>query len=82
MVLEKIKSILRSEKVVKGQPVFRDRFHKFYELNKERINEERRTKYKDHVRKGLCVRCSKKSVKGIKLCKFHQEKQKQYNKVR
>lgn len=66
----------------KGTVEYENRFQKFYDLNKDRINSERRSKYEENVESGLCVRCKKKAVKGIKLCKYHRDKQREYNQNR
>ncbi|MFH1071808.1 MAG: hypothetical protein V1743_00065 [Nanoarchaeota archaeon] len=58
---------------------FKNRFQKFYYLNKDRINRQRRAKYKLHKKKGTCVRCKRKTLKGISFCAFHRKKQKEYN---
>jgi len=65
--------------MAKKELEYRDRFHKHYELHKEEINDKRRTLYKAKVLTGVCVRCNKRSIKGIKLCKQHRETQKEYN---
>ncbi len=66
-------------KCIKKEIEYRDRFHKHYELHKEEINKKRKELYNARSLTGICVRCKKKSVKGIKLCKFHRIKQKEYN---
>ncbi|MBI4981040.1 hypothetical protein HZC30_05800 [Candidatus Woesearchaeota archaeon] len=57
-----------------------NRFVKFYHLNKEKLNKERRGSYTSRRKDGVCVRCKRKVVPGIVFCEYHQEKQKEYNK--
>ncbi len=57
-----------------------NRFVKFYHLNKEKLNKERRGGYSSRRKDGICVRCKRKVVPGIVFCEYHQEKQKEYNK--
>ncbi|MFH1916101.1 MAG: hypothetical protein ABIJ21_02450 [Nanoarchaeota archaeon] len=61
---------------------FKNRFQKFYHLNKDRINKKRRKAYKLKDKKGTCVRCKKKSLKGITFCTYHRKKQQEYNRNR
>lgn len=56
-----------------------NRFLKFYYLHQERLNKERRSSYKNRKKKGTCVRCRQKALSKIVFCKYHQEKQKGYN---
>lgn len=58
---------------------FKNRFQKFYQLNKERLNEERRNKYQEKKDTGVCTRCKRKALKGINFCRYHKDKQKEYN---
>jgi len=44
------------------------------------LNKERRGSYSEHKSRGICVRCSKKSLSKIVFCSYHQQKQKGYNK--
>jgi len=64
----------------KGKKEYSNRFLKFYHLNSNRLNKERRSSYKTRKKSGFCVRCKRKAVKGIVFCKYHQQKQKEYNK--
>jgi hypothetical protein len=57
-----------------------NRFVKFYHLNKEKLNKERRGSYSSRRKDGTCVRCKRKVVPGIVFCEYHQEKQREYNK--
>lgn len=57
-----------------------NRFVKFYHLNKEKLNKERRGSYSSRRKEGTCVRCKRKVVPGIVFCEYHQQKQKEYNK--
>ena len=79
---KKIQKKIIPKKISWTSKKYDNRFQKFYDLNKKRINEERRKRYKDNIKKGLCVRCSKKALKGIKLCSYHRKKQQEYNKKR
>lgn len=58
---------------------WKNRFQKFYHLNRDRINKKRRLVYKSKEKKGTCVRCKRRSLKGITFCAFHRKKQHQYN---
>jgi len=60
---------------------YNNRFVKFYHLNKERLNQERRGSYSSRKKEGVCVRCKNKSLPGIVFCEYHQSKQKEYNKT-
>lgn len=59
---------------------YSNRFVKFYHLNKERLNTERRGSYTERHKAGVCVRCKNKALPGIVFCEYHQNKQKEYNK--
>ena len=59
---------------------FKNRFQKFYYLNRGRINKERQKRYNTNKKKGLCIKCKRKSLKGIKLCSYHRERIREYNK--
>lgn len=59
---------------------YKNRFLKFYHLNKKELNKERRGSYSEKKKKSICVRCSRKAVAGIVFCEYHQDKQKTYNK--
>lgn len=58
---------------------YANRFVRFYHLNKERLNKERRSGYDERREKGICVRCRQKALPGIVFCEYHQGKQKEYN---
>ncbi len=79
----KRKTIKTTKKKVKKSinSKYPNRFVKFYHLNKKRLNNERRSSYITKKKKGICVRCNDKSVKGIVFCKYHRQKQKGYNKI-
>jgi hypothetical protein len=68
-----------TSKKVKKKNEYENRFQKFYHLNKKRLNKERRGLYTKRSKKGICVRCKKKVVKGIVFCTYHKSKQKEYN---
>ncbi len=63
----------------KNKDRYKNRFQKFYHLNKKRLNKERRGSYKIKSDKGVCVRCKKKSLKNIVFCSYHKARQKEYN---
>jgi hypothetical protein len=56
-----------------------NRFVRFYHLNQNRLNKERRGGYSERKKDGICVRCKRKAVEGIVFCEYHQQKQKEYN---
>ncbi|HLD72651.1 MAG TPA: hypothetical protein VJA23_03625 [Candidatus Nanoarchaeia archaeon] len=58
---------------------YSNRFLKFYYLNQNKLNKERRKSYSYRKGKGICVRCKQKSLPGIIFCEFHQQKQQTYN---
>ena len=58
-----------------------NRFLQFYHLNKKRLITERRGNYDRKRKSGICVRCSHPVVPDIIFCAYHQEKQKEYNKL-
>lgn len=64
---------------VKEPKEYPNRFVKFYHLNKERLNQQRRGGYSGHKKEGMCVRCKQKALLGIVFCEYHQQKQKEYN---
>lgn len=74
------KTIIKSIKKKTIPKKYKNRFQKFYYLNRDRINEERRERYETNKKKGLCIKCKRKSVKGIKLCSYHRASIKEYNK--
>ena len=76
---KKISKTKKSKAKKDSKSEYENRFQKFYHLNKKRLNKERRTSYKSRSKDGVCVRCSKKVVKDIVFCKYHQAKQKEYN---
>ncbi|MAG73829.1 hypothetical protein CL620_05915 [archaeon] len=59
---------------------YKNRFLKFYHLNKKRLNKERRSTYTAKMKLGVCVRCKRKALKNIVFCSYHRAKQKEYNK--
>ena len=69
----------KTTRTKKSPKEFQNRFHKFYHLNKKRLNKERRGLYTTRSKKGICVRCKKRVVKGIVFCSYHKAKQKEYN---
>ncbi|HIH11733.1 TPA: hypothetical protein HA241_06085 [Candidatus Woesearchaeota archaeon] len=56
-----------------------NRFLKFYYAHHRRLLKERRSTYYTKREKGICVRCSRKSLAGIIFCSYHQKMQKGYN---
>ena len=71
----------RSKKVKKIKVVseYSNRFVKFYHLNKDRLNKERKGSYSQKKKSGICVRCNRKALNGIIFCEYHQQMQKGYN---
>jgi len=68
------------EKKVVGRPrgsilqtpaEYKNRFQKFYYLNRERLNTEKRERYEGKKERGLCVRCEKPAWKNGLFCKKH-----------
>ena len=58
---------------------WKNRFQKFYHLHRDEINRKRRRLYQGKEKKGVCVRCKKRALKGITFCMFHRKRQKYYN---
>lgn len=58
---------------------FANRFQKFYYLHRAELNTDRRKRYREHRRRGLCVRCLRKTAPGLTFCAYHRKKQKEYN---
>jgi nitrate/TMAO reductase-like tetraheme cytochrome c subunit len=58
---------------------YTNRFLKFYHENRKRLTKERKSAYHERRKSGICVRCSQKTVPGIVFCKYHRQKQKEYN---
>ncbi len=73
-------SSAKAAKPKSSKKTYPNRFLKFYHENKSRVNKTRRSKYTEHRKAGLCVRCNKKAVSGIVFCSYHQQKQNKYNK--
>jgi len=69
----------KSEDKNKDKLEYENRFMKFYYLNQNRLNKERRGSYGSRRKSGICVRCKRPAVKGIVFCEYHQEKQREYN---
>ncbi len=72
--------IKRLIKAFKSKKKYPNRFLKFYHENKKRLLKQRKSTYHLKQKKGICVRCNDLAVKGIVFCKYHQQKQKLYNK--
>lgn len=69
---QKVRSPGRPRGFARQQPAaFKDRFERFYFKNRKRLNEERRVKYEDRRKRGVCVRCGKRSG-GKLFCKAHR----------
>jgi hypothetical protein len=64
----------------KKKKTFKNRFEKFYYLNKEKIRKERKQRYYDKKKKGICIKCKRKAIKGINFCAYHRKQQEDYNK--
>lgn len=73
-MFKRIIQMIRGEK-----KEYHNRFLKFYHLNKKKLNKERRTSYAERKKNGICTRCKKKALSGIVFCKYHQQRQKEYN---
>lgn len=58
-----------------------NRFLRFYYNNRDDLLKERKQAYDKKAKKGICVRCSTKAVEGIRYCQYHQDKQKEYNRI-
>lgn len=53
---------------------FKNRFQKFYHKHKKQLNAKRRALYKSKKKKGICVKCKKKAIKGSVFCANHKLK--------
>lgn len=73
MVIKKFIRKIRGKK-------YPNRFLKFYHENRKRLLKERKSLYRQKRDQGICVRCSRKAVKGIIFCTYHRNKHKVYNK--
>jgi hypothetical protein len=80
-MLKKLISRFKKKDLKKDKKKYPNRFLKFYYENQNRLNKERRSSYSERKKKGICVRCSHKAVRGIVFCKIHQKMQKNYNKI-
>jgi hypothetical protein len=58
---------------------FKDRFQKFYYLHRPDLNKFRRSSYSDKKKKGICVKCKKKSLSSSIFCAYHLNKSRIYN---
>jgi hypothetical protein len=58
---------------------FKDRFQKFYYQHRPDLNKFRRSTYQDKKRKGICVKCKKKSLSSSIFCAYHLRKSRVYN---
>jgi len=68
-------------KVRRKKKDYPNRFLKFYHLNRKRLIKERKSLYSQKRKKGICVRCNKKSLKDLVFCSYHRARQKEYNKL-
>jgi hypothetical protein len=57
----------------------KNRFQKFYYLHRPGINRFRRGTYEQKKRKGICVKCKKKSLSSSIFCSYHLRKSRIYN---
>jgi len=71
-----LRIIKRFKKEEKSYP---NRFVKFYQLHKRKINSVRRSSYSRRKKAGICVRCQEKALRGIVFCRYHKLKQRGYN---
>jgi len=71
------------KKTRSGKPLiegkYTSRFAKFYELNKEYVSKYRKKRYEEKKKKGICIKCKKKAIKGINFCAYHRAQTKRYN---
>lgn len=57
----------------------KNRFQKFYYLHRPHLNTWRRSSYSDKKKKGICVKCKKKSLKTSIFCAYHLKMSRIYN---
>ena len=58
---------------------FKDRFQKFYYYHRGDLNKFRRSSYQQKKKKGICVKCKKKSLASSIFCAFHLNRSRVYN---
>jgi hypothetical protein len=58
---------------------FKDRFQKFYYLHRGDLNKFRRSTYEQKKKKGICVKCKKKSLSTSIFCAHHLNRSRVYN---
>jgi len=71
--------MLRIIKKFQKQETYPNRFVKFYQLHKKKLNSGRRSSYSKRKKAGICVRCQQKALRRIVFCQYHKLKQKGYN---
>ena len=62
-----------------GKRSFKNRFEKFYYLNKAHVSRYRKKRYYEKIQKGIGIKCKKKAIKGINFCAYHRAQTKKYN---
>jgi coenzyme F420-reducing hydrogenase beta subunit len=60
--------------------IYPNRFLKHYYSNQKKVLKERKSKYDNKRKKGICVRCDRQAIKGIVLCEYHKKQRDKYNK--
>jgi hypothetical protein len=89
-VVRAVKHIMRAKPVRGRKPSkfkrvavvgkrFKDRFQKFYYMHRPDLNKFRRSLYTDRKKKGVCVKCKKKSLASSIFCGYHLAKSRIYN---
>lgn len=58
---------------------FKDRFQKFYYYHRGDLNRFRRSSYQQKKKKGICVKCKKKSLSTSIFCAHHLNRSRVYN---
>jgi hypothetical protein len=66
-------------KAVPVSKKFKDRFQKFYYYHRGDLNKFRRSTYQQKKKKGICVKCKKKSLASSIFCAFHLNRSRVYN---
>ena len=60
---------------------YKNRHLKHYYKNKSKLLYERKSLYQEKLEANICVRCNEKAKQNKKLCTYHINKQKEYNKA-
>jgi len=75
-IFRKILKKIRKESKPKK---YKNRFEKFYYLNKEHVSKYRKERYEEKKKNGICIKCKNKAIKGINFCAYHRKQTKKYN---